>query len=57
MARVKKLEPKAGYVLRKLGSLERFEAECEAGIAAGRYCPVDIRDVMLCIRRWVDAGY
>ncbi|MBY0321609.1 MAG: hypothetical protein K2X72_23000 [Reyranella sp.] len=52
-ARVKKLEPKPNNVLRKIGSIERFEAECEAGIADGRYDPADMRDVMLCIRRWV----
>jgi len=57
LARVRKLEPEAGYVTRKLGSFERFEAEVEAGIAAGRYDPADMRDVVMCIRLWVTAGY
>jgi len=56
-ARVRKLEPRDGYVIRKLGSLEVFEADVQAGIAAGRYDPVDMPDVLLCIRRWVQAGY
>lgn len=57
LSRIRKLEPKAGKVARRLGSLERWEAGCNAGIEAGRYCPEDMPQVMYCIRRWVEAGY
>ncbi len=57
LARVRKLEPKAGAVARRLGSLEQFNAEVQAGIAAGRYDPVDMPDVAYCIRRWVEQGF
>lgn len=56
-ARVRKLEPRAGYVTRLLGSLERFEAEVQAGIEAGCYDPVDMPEVVMCIRQWITAGY
>jgi len=56
-ARVRRLEPRLGKVLRGIGSLERWEAGCKAGIEAGRLCPEDMPQVMYCIRRWVETGY
>ena len=55
-ARVRRLEPRLGKVLRGIGSLERWEAACQAGIEDGRYSPDDMPDVMYCIRRWVEQG-
>jgi hypothetical protein len=56
-ARVRRLEPTAGRVERCIGSVERFEADVQAGIEAGRYDPLDMPDVALCVRRWAVAGY
>lgn len=56
LARVRRLEPKVGHFTRRLGSLERFEAECKAGIADGRYDPEDMPSVLYCVRRWVEQG-
>ena len=56
LARVRRLEPKPSLVARRLGSLEEFVAEAQAGITAGRYDPRDMPDVVLCLRRWVEQG-
>lgn len=56
IARVRKLEPKPGKVLRGIGSLDVFEADCKAGIDAGRLDPEDMPGVLYCIRRWVEQG-
>jgi len=56
LARLRKLEPRPGTVTRRLGSFERFEADCNAGIADGRYDPEDMRDVLYCVRLWVEQG-
>ena len=42
LARVSRLEPKPSRILNLIGgSLEKFEAEIQAGIEAGKYCPND----------------
>jgi hypothetical protein len=58
IARVHKLEPKPSKALRKIGgSIEKFEAEMQAGIDAGTYDPDDMPIVVKCIKRWAEAGY
>ena len=56
ISRLRKLEPKLGAVARRLGSLERFDAEVRAGVADGRYDPDDMPQVAFCVRRWVEQG-
>jgi hypothetical protein len=56
LARVRKMEPKMGVVARRLGALERFDAEVKAGVAAGRFDPLDMPQVAYCVRRWVEQG-
>jgi hypothetical protein len=56
LARVRRLEPKAGHVARRLGSFERFEAECMRGVEEGRYDPEDMPQVVYCVRRWIEQG-
>jgi hypothetical protein len=53
LARLRRLEPKAGEVARRLGSLERFDAEVKAGVVAGRFDLLDMPQVAYCVRRWV----
>jgi hypothetical protein len=57
ISRVRRLEPKAGYVVRRIGSADKFAAEVNAGIESGRYDPVDMSDVAYCVRKWAAAGY
>ena len=53
LTRVRKLEPKASKILLKIGgSVEKFEAEIQAGIDDGRYCRQDMPIVARAIRKW-----
>jgi hypothetical protein len=53
LRRVSKLEPKPSKILLKIGgSIEKFEAEIEAGIDDGRYCPQDMPIVVHAVRKW-----
>ena len=36
--------------------VDHFEAEAKAGIAEGRYDPVDMSEVVVCFRRWLRDG-
>lgn len=37
--------------------MEKFEAEVEEGIEAGRYCPHDMPAIVRCFKRWISDGY
>jgi hypothetical protein len=51
--RVSKLEPKPSKILLNIGgSLEKFEAEIQAGIDDGRYCADDMAVIVKVIRKW-----
>jgi hypothetical protein len=57
LARVRKLEPKKGYVARRLGDWERVRAAwlktvegCDGDHAQ------DVRGLVLCIQTWVENG-
>lgn len=53
LRRVRKLEPQPSRILLKIGgSIEKFEAEIQAGIDDGRYCPQDMPIVARVIRKW-----
>jgi hypothetical protein len=41
-------------ILNLIGSIEEFEANAQAGIAAGIYDPHDMPLVVKAIRRWLD---
>ena len=41
---------------RLLGPIEEFEAEVQAGMAAGRYDPRDMPLVLASVQRWVREG-
>lgn len=56
LARVRKLEPKAGHVARCLGSFERFEAKCTIGVEAGLHDPDEMPHIVYCVRRWIEQG-
>ena len=54
LRRVSKLEPKPSRILLKIGgSIEKFEAEVQAGIDDGKYCPDDMPIALYCIRKWI----
>jgi hypothetical protein len=58
LARVRKLEPKKGHVARKLGDWERVRAawlKTVEGCDNGDHAQ-DVRDIVLCIGIWVEAG-
>ena len=53
LARVQKLEAtKLSHFEKLLGPFEQFEAECRAGIEAGKYDPRDMPVVINCVRSW-----
>lgn len=57
-ARLRKLEPKPGFVLRKFGGpegWERFKSQASVGIVMGSY-DRDLGDVLVCLQKWIDQG-
>jgi hypothetical protein len=57
LSRVRKMEPKLGRYERAFGSVEQMEADFQARIDAGLMDPLDGADLMVCIRRFIEAGY
>ncbi|SEP49920.1 hypothetical protein SAMN02990966_07454 [Rhodospirillales bacterium URHD0017] len=53
LSRVRRLEPKPSRILLKIGgSFEKFDAEIEAGMASGKYDPLDMPTVAYCVKKW-----
>ena len=53
LRRVSKLEPKPSKILLKIGgSIEKFDAQVQAGIEEGRYDRADMPIVARAIRKW-----
>ncbi len=57
LSRLRKIEiNNTSFVLRKIGSMERFEKNIRADIDAGLVCPHDGPHIIECVRSWVTNG-